>query len=152
MVAATLQTTLASRLRFLGAAYLSPRNAPDARAVAEFRRLFGAPAPACPPIQSSALEEAAACEADALAWYRRFGHADLAGATRADHVGVLLTFAGHLLDADPDAGLLRDFADSHLAWIRGFSDRLVAESRHSFYAELGYATRASLESYFHEIG
>ena len=65
----------------------------------------------------------------------------------ADHVGLLLTFAGHLLDADPNPAMLVSFSNDHLLWIYDFCDRLSSEARHPFYRELAESTRTALGSY-----
>ena len=155
MEAATVRMTLASRLRLLGSAYLSREHAPDARATLEFARLFEdlATCP-CPPCQSAFLSppdyssrKLAALPNKALTWYRRFGFGSMAGDRPADHVGLLLTFAGHLLDADPSPAMLVSFSKEHLAWIDDFCERLRTEARHPFYQELAESTRAAVRSY-----
>lgn len=155
MEAATDRMTLASRLRVLGLAYLAREEAPDARASAEFTRLFENPlASPCPPCQSAFLAAAgdaprklAALPNKALTWYRRFGFGSLAQDQPADHVGLLLTFAGHLIDADPSPGMLVSYSNEHLLWICDFCDRLAVETRHPFYRELAESTRMAVRSY-----
>ncbi len=155
MEAATTRMTLASRLRVLGLAYLSRCGAPDARACAEFARLFEdiATAP-CPPCQSlfiasptTSPRKLAALPNKVLTWYRRFGFGSLANDRPADHVGLLLTFAGHLLDADPSPAMLVAFSKDHLLWIHDFCERLNSEARHPYYRELAESTRMALLSY-----
>ncbi len=155
MEAATVRITLASRLRVLGSAYLIREHAPDTRAATEFVRLFQDPAASpCPPCQSVFLSptayasrKLAALPNKALTWYRRFGFGSLAGDHPADHVGLLLTFAGHLLDADPSPAMLVGYSKEHLAWIDEFCERLRAEARHPFYHELAESTRAAVRTY-----
>jgi TorA maturation chaperone TorD len=147
--------TLASRLRVLGLAYLTRSDAPDARAYAEFARLFDNSAAApCPPCQSlftasagSSPRKLSALPNKALTWYRRFGFGSLAADYPADHVGLLLTFAGHLIDADPSPAMLTSFSSDHLLWIHDFCDRLSEEARHPFYRELADSTRTALHTY-----
>jgi len=155
MEAATVRRAVASRLRVLGDAYLTRNGAPDARACAEFERLFADMAAApCPPCQSLFTSSPAisprklsALPNKALTWYRRFGFGSLAENRPADHVGLLLTFAGHLLDADPNPAMLVSFSNDHLLWIYDFCDRLSSEARHPFYRELAESTRTALGSY-----
>lgn len=155
MEAATVRMTLASRLRVLGSAYLTREHAPDARAAIEFVRLFEDPtAGPCPPCQSAFLSppaysprKLASLPNKALTWYRRFGFGSLAGDRPADHVGLLLTFAGHLLDADPSPTMLVSFSNEHLLWIDNFCERLTTEARHPFYRELAESTRMAVRSY-----
>ena len=155
MEAATVRMAVASRLRVLGLAYLTRNDAPDARACAEFVRLFDdTPTAPCPPCQSlftsssgSSPRKLAALPNKALTWYRRFGFGSLADNRPADHVGLLLTFAGHLLDADPSPSMLVSFSSDHLLWIHDFCDRLAAEARHPFYRELADSTHSALHSY-----
>jgi len=155
MEAATVRMMLASRLRVLGLAYLTREHAPDARASSEFLRLFENPATgACPPCQSAFLSpqthpprKLAALPNKALTWYRRFGFGSLAQDRPADHVGLLLTFAGHLLDADPSPAMLTSYSNEHLLWIDGFCDRLSSEARHPFYRELAESTRSGVRGY-----
>ena len=155
MEAATVRMTLASRLRVLGSAYLTREHAPDARAAVEFARLFEDPAASpCPPCQSSFLpppayapRKLAAMPNKALTWYRRFGFGSLAQERPADHIGLLLTFAGHLLDADPSPNMLTSFSKQHLFWIGDFCERLSTEARHPFYRELADSTRMAVRSY-----
>lgn len=155
MEAATVRTTVASRLRVLGQAYLTRNGAPDARACAEFVRLFeDTSAAPCPPCQSLFTSSPAisprklnALPNKALTWYRRFGFGSLAGNRPADHVGLLLTFAGNLLDADPSPAMLVSFYNDHLLWIHDFCERLSAETHHPFYRELAESTRTALRGY-----
>ena len=155
MEAATVRMMLASRLRVLGLAYLTMEHSPDARASSEFVRLFENPtAGPCPPCQSAFLSplthpprKLAALPNKALTWYRRFGFGSLAQDRPADHVGLLLTFAGHLLDADPSPAMLTSFSREHLLWIGDFCDRLSSEARHPFYWELAESTRTAVRSY-----
>ena len=155
MEAATVRMTLASRLRVLGLAYLAREHAPDARASGEFVRLFETPSSGpCPPCQSAFLSpqdnpprKLAALPNKALTWYRRFGFGSLAQDRPADHIGLLLTFAGHLLDADPGPAMLASFSREHLLWIDDFCDRLSGEARHPFYRELAESTRTAVHSY-----
>lgn len=155
MEAATVRMVLASRLRVLGLAYLTREHAPDPRASSEFVRLFENPdAGACPPCQSAFLSplanpprKLAALPNKALTWYRRFGFGSLAQDRPADHVGLLLVFAGHLLDADPNPAMLTSYSREHLLWIDGFCDRLSAEARHPFYRELAESTRSAVRGY-----
>jgi len=155
MEAATVRMNLASRLRVLGSAFLTREHAPDARASGEFARLFEEHASSpCPPCQSAFLSpqaysprKLASLPNKALTWYRRFGFGSLAEARPADHVGLLLTFAGHLLDADPSPAMLVSFSKEHLLWIDDFCDRLSTEARHPFYQELAESTRMAVRSY-----
>ena len=155
MEAGTGRINLASRLRVLGLAYLTREHAPDARASSEFDRLFDNPAASpCPPCQSAFLSpqtytprKLASLPNKALTWYRRFGFGSLAEKSPADHVGLLLTFAGHLLDADPSPAMLVAFSKEHLLWINDFCERLSGEARHSFYRELADSTRMAVRSY-----
>lgn len=155
MEAATVRMTLASRLRVLGSAYLSREHAPDARACGEFARLFEDPATRnCPPCQSEFLSpqaysprKLASLPNKALTWYRRFGFGSLAENHPADHVGLLLTFAGHLLAADPSPAMLVSFSKEHLLWIDDFCECLSAEAQHPFYRELAESTRTAVRSY-----
>lgn len=159
MEAATVRMTLASRLRVLGLAYLSKNDAPDARAAAEFIRLFDDPATSpCPPCQSlftssttASQRKTSALSNKVLTLYRRFGFGSMAEYQPADHVGLLITFAGHLLDADPNPAMLTAFATDHLAWIHDFCDRLSVEARHPFYRELAESTAMALRSYSSNI-
>ena len=155
MEAGTVRMTVASRLRVLGSAYLARDSAPDARAAAEFFRLFEdlAAAP-CPPLQSRFTaspdippRKLAALPNKALTWYRRFGFPSLAENRPADHVGLLLSFAGHLIEADPSPAMLVSFSRDHLQWINDFCDRLAAEARHPYYRELAESTRMALRGY-----
>ena len=155
MEAATVRMTLASRLRVLGDAYLSREQAPDPRASAEFARLFDNPAGAvCPPCQSAFLaatsphsRKLANLENHALNLYRRFGFGHVAGSRPADHIGVLLTFAGHIIEADPSSSMLRAYSKDHLEWIPPFCEQLAAKARHSFYRELAESTRHAVASF-----
>jgi TorA maturation chaperone TorD len=155
MDAATARMTLASRLRVLGLAYLSREHAPDVRASAEFARLFeDRVAGKCPPCQSAFLSplvhsprKLASLPNKALTWYRRFGFGSLAQDRPADHIGLLLTFAGHLLDADPSPAMLVSFSTEHLLWIDDFCERLSVEARHPFYQELAESTRVAVRTY-----
>ena len=61
--------------------------------------------------------------------------------------GLLLTFAGHLLDADPSEAMLVSFSNEHLLWINEFCERLVTEARHPFYLELAESTRLAVRTY-----
>lgn len=159
MDSAPVRMAVASRLRVLGLAYLTRNDAPDARACAEFARLFeDTPTAPCPPCQSlfmsspaSSPRKLAALPNKALTWYRRFGFGSLAENRPADHVGLLLTFAGHLLDADPSPAMLVSFSTDHLLWIHDFCDRLSVESRHPFYGELAESTRTALKGYTHSV-
>lgn len=155
MQTATVRMTVASRLRVLGCAYVTKGNAPDARAGAEFVRLFEDVASSpCPPFQSLFIastsippRKLAALPNRVLTWYRRFGFGSLAEDRPADHVGLLLTFAGHLLDADPNPAMLVSYSKDHLLWIDDFCERLSAEARHPYYGELAESTRTVLRSY-----
>lgn len=159
MEAATVRMTLASRLRVLGLAYLSKNDAPDARAAAEFIRLFDSPASSpCPPCQSvftfsanASQRRTSALPNKVLTLYRRFGFGSMAENQPADHVGLLVTFAGHLMDADPNPAMLTAFSTDHLAWIHDFCDRLSFEARHPFYRELAESTAMALRSYDRNI-
>lgn len=151
MVAATLQTTLASRLRFLGAEFLTPEDAPDPRAAAEYRRLFGGDKPVCPARQTEFVGDGADHEASAQGWFRRFNFQGLASSTHADHVGLLLSFAAHMVEADPSPTVLRGYAEAHLSWIAGFCELLANESHHHFYVELALSTQRAIESYLSQI-
>ena len=158
MEAATVRMTLASRLRVLGLAYLSKDVAPDARASAEFVRLFEDADRPCPPCQSMftasttiSARKTSALPNKLLTLYRRFGFGSLAENQPADHVGLLLIFAGHLLDADPNPAMLVAFSNDHLAWIHDFCDGLSAEARHPFYRELAESTAMALRSYSSNI-
>ncbi len=155
MEAATVRMTLASRLHVIGSAYLSREHAPDTRASAEFGLLFEDPATRkCPPCQSQflspqlySLRKLGSLPNKALTWYRRFGFGSLADNLPADHVGLLLTFAGHLLDADPSPGMLVAFSNEHLSWIDDFCERLLTEAKHPYFHELAESTRMALRSY-----
>lgn len=159
MEAATVRMAVASRLRVLGLAYLTRSGAPDARACAEFERLFeGTAGAACPPCQSLFTSSPAisprklsALPNKVLTWYRRFGFGSLAENCPADHVGLLLTFAGHLLEADPSPAMLVSFSSDHLLWIHGFCERLSTEARHPYYRELAESTRMALRSYAENV-
>ncbi len=159
MEAATVRMTLASRLRVLGLAYLTRNGAPDARACAEFARLFEETLTApCPPCQSlfmaspaSSPRKLSSLPNKILTWYRRFGFGSLADDRPADHVGLLLTFAGHLLDADPSPAMLVAFSRDHLLWIHDFCERLAREARHPYYRELAESTRMALRSFAENV-
>ena len=102
------------------------------------------PTPSSP---ASSPRKLAALPNKVLTWYRRFGFGSLAADHPADHVGLLLTFAGHLLDADPSPAMLVSFSNDHLLWIHDFCDRLSTEARHPYYRELAESTRSALHSY-----
>jgi TorA maturation chaperone TorD len=154
MQPATVRTTLASRLRVLGQAYLDRAGAPDTRAAADFARLFEAAGAPCPPYQSRFIaapdvpeRKLAALPNKALTWYRRFGFGSLPGERAADHAGLLLTFSGHVLEADPSPEMLAAYYREHLYWMDEFSERVAVETRHAYYRELAVSTQAALRGY-----
>jgi TorA maturation chaperone TorD len=72
----------------------------------------------------------------AARWFARFGVAPRAPGEPADHLGLLLNFAGFLLEQGADANELAAFQQDHLAWIPAFCERVAAEARHPFLVHL----------------
>jgi TorA maturation chaperone TorD len=65
----------------------------------------------------------------ALAWYRRYGFAPARETEPAGHIGLLLLFYAHLLDAGAEDAALDEFERDHLDRVPRFAARLQAEAR-----------------------
>jgi TorA maturation chaperone TorD len=112
----------------------------------EYVRLFLAPEGApCPPWQSVHEEDAqlmGASHHSALEWFRTYGVEPAKDSEPADHVGMLLSFYGHLLDSECES--LAEFEARHLAWIPAFCERLEQQTSLEFYRLLAAYTQSVL--------
>jgi TorA maturation chaperone TorD len=112
----------------------------------EYVRLFLAPEGApCPPWQSVHEDDAqlmGASHQSALEWFRTYGVEPAKDSEPADHVGLLLSFYGHLLDLESEA--LPEFEARHLGWISAFCERLERQTPLEFYRLLAVYTRSAL--------
>jgi TorA maturation chaperone TorD len=95
-----------------------------ARLEVEYNRLFlnplGTP---CPPWQSANTNEQrlmGETHLSALEWFRQFDVEPAAMNEPADHVGLLLLFYAHLLEADVSSAVLEQFTSQHLDWMPEF--------------------------------
>ncbi|HET8549140.1 MAG TPA: molecular chaperone TorD family protein [Bryobacteraceae bacterium] len=116
----------------------------------EYVRLFVSPTGAvCPPWQSSGGAEPRLMgepHHSALKWFWSEGFQPSAANEPADHIGLLLLFAAHLLAHDAAQDRFRAFADDHLAWVPSFCDTLAAEARHPFYRLLARLTQEKVRA------
>ncbi|MBS1828127.1 MAG: molecular chaperone TorD family protein [Acidobacteria bacterium] len=106
----------------------------------EYVRLFLSPGGAiCPPWQSVYAKEQEAgllmgdAHSSALSFYREYGMAPSHGSEPADHAGLLLLFAGMLLDQGVPEDEFERYRIRHLEWIGELARRIEAETRIEFY-------------------
>ncbi len=106
----------------------------------EFVRLFLSPTGAVLPPWQSAREDPprlmGPAHESATRWFARWGVAPRTPGEPADHLGLLLNFAGFLLEQEASAEELAAFHQDHLTWVPAFCERVAAEARHPFLAHL----------------
>ncbi|MBK9170858.1 MAG: molecular chaperone TorD family protein [Bryobacterales bacterium] len=114
----------------------------------EYVRLFYDPLGAvCPPWQSARGEEPrlmGESHVSATGWYRQAGLEPQLSNEPADHIGLLLLFAAHLVRHEPAA--LARFQAEHLAWMPEYLNQLAGATKHPFYAGLAAFTAARLDA------
>lgn len=110
----------------------------------EFVRLFLSPTGAVLPPWQSARDDPprlmGPAHESAARWFARWGVAPRAPGEPADHLGLLLNFAGFLLEQAASAEDLAAFHQDHLAWVPAFCERMAAEARHPFLVHLAILT------------
>lgn len=106
----------------------------------EYVRLFLSPGGAiCPPWQSVYTKENESPQlmgeshSSALAFFREYKIQPAHGSEPADHAGLLLLFAGMLLERGVPADEFERFRIRHLDWIPEFAKKVEAETRLDFY-------------------
>ncbi|MFN7935640.1 MAG: molecular chaperone TorD family protein [Bryobacteraceae bacterium] len=106
----------------------------------EYVRLFLSPGGAiCPPWQSVWTKEQETgllmgdAHSSALSFFREYGMAPSRGSEPADHAGLLLLFAGMLLDRGVPEDEFERYRIRHLEWVGALAERIAAETRLAFY-------------------
>lgn len=125
----------------------------DIEAGREYVRLFLSPqGAACPPWQSVySAEEGEAprlmgqAHHRALEWFRRYGFEPAAKTEPADHAGLLLLFAAHLLRQGEPESIRQAFEREHLRWLSRFATKLRSAARLPAYEALGEALEDTFE-------
>jgi TorA maturation chaperone TorD len=106
----------------------------------DFVRLFLSPTGAVLPPWQSARDDPprlmGPAHESAARWFARWGVAPRAPGEPADHLGLLLNFAGFLLEQEASAEELAAFHQEHLGWVPPFCERIAAEARHPFLVHL----------------
>lgn len=132
---AAVQEALASDSRWLEALAVDPVELER-----EYVRLFLSPGGAiCPPWQSVYTKEnelprlMGESHSSALAFFREYQMEPAHGSEPADHAGLLLLFAGMLLERGVPADEFERFCIRHLDWIPEFAKKVEAETRLDFY-------------------
>ncbi|MCS7026551.1 MAG: molecular chaperone TorD family protein [Bryobacteraceae bacterium] len=113
----------------------------------EHVRLFlapqGAPLPPWQSAQGPGARLMGESHHSALGWFRRYGIEPARPNEPADHVGLLLSFYGHLLTIQAEDA--EEFRAQHLSWVPAFCQELKRHTSLPFYRWLAGLTISLLQ-------